>query len=330
MQDFEFDELDLRILHALQVRPRAAWTALAPVVGADPVTVARRWENLREQGLCWVAAYRGATTERVGAFLEIECAPSSVRSVAQQLAEDPEVLTIDLTAGGRDMLVTLFCRDDADLARYLLDRIPTVEGIQRLRTHRSIQLVVDAQVWRLRSLTTTEVRALEHAVPVARAAVRQVPPEIEHGMLALLREDGRASVASMSAALGISIPRTRSALTTLVAQQRVILRLEVARPYSGWPVYAWYFLQTPASRVSEVAGNLRGLEEVRLITTTAGQYSLVMAVWLRRMEDITRLERHIAERLPFAEIADRSVVLRTPRHLGINLEPSGRRTMPSS
>ncbi|WP_179014408.1 AsnC family transcriptional regulator [Paenarthrobacter ureafaciens] len=51
MQDFDFDERDLRLLHALQVRPRAPWTALAPVVGADAVTLARRWNVLQDRGL---------------------------------------------------------------------------------------------------------------------------------------------------------------------------------------------------------------------------------------------------------------------------------------
>lgn len=78
-----------------------------------------------------------------------------------------------------------------------------------------------------------------------------------------------------------------------------------------------------AIQVSSVAEKLVGLDEVRLVTTTVGNYSLIVAVWLRRIEDITLLERHL--RLPFAEIADLSIVLRTPNHMGIKLDSSGRR-----
>jgi DNA-binding Lrp family transcriptional regulator len=325
MQDFNFDERDLRLLHALQIRPRAPWAVLAPVVGADPVTLARRWELLHGQGLAWISSYVGSGAGVISAFVEIECSPSRTRSVTEELAKDPEVLTIDLTAGGRDMVVTVICRDDAALARYVLDRLSTVDGIRGMRTQRSIQVVADGQVWRLRSLNAGEVRALERALPPPKSVLSKVPTDVEEGLAQILRADARASLSRISSELGISQARARSALHTVLAQQRAIVRLEVARPYSGWPVYVWFFMRVPATQVGSVAEKLVGLDEVRLVTTTVGSYSLVVAVWLRRIEDITLLERHLGERLPFAEVVDRSIVLRTPKHLGIRLDASGRR-----
>jgi DNA-binding Lrp family transcriptional regulator len=194
-----------------------------------------------------------------------------------------------------------------------------------MRTHRSIQMVADAQVWRLRSLNIGEVRALERALPPPKAVLSKVPPDVEEGLARILRADARASMSRISAELGICWARARSALNTVLAQQRTIIRLEVARPYSGWPVYVWFFMRVPATQVGSVADKLVGLDEVRLVSTTVGNYSLIVAVWLRRVDDITLLERHLGERLPFAEVADRSIVLRTPKHLGIRLDASGRR-----
>ena len=94
MQDYSFDERDLRLLHALQIRPRAPWATLAPAVGADPVTLARRWESLQEQGLAWISSYAGSGTGVISAILEIECSPSSTPSVTEELAKDPEVQAI--------------------------------------------------------------------------------------------------------------------------------------------------------------------------------------------------------------------------------------------
>ncbi|ASN20463.1 hypothetical protein CGK93_12865 [Arthrobacter sp. YN] len=67
------------------------------------------------------------------------------------------------------------------------------------------------------------------------------------------------------------------------------------------------------------------MEEVRLVTTTGGTYSIIMSVWLRRVEDMTVLERQLGERLPRAEIMDRSIVLPTPKHMGHQLDPRGKR-----
>ncbi|MFW0775275.1 Lrp/AsnC ligand binding domain-containing protein [Paenarthrobacter nitroguajacolicus] len=324
MQDYDLDGRDLRLLHALQIRPRAPWAALAPVVGADAVTLARRWNALQDEGLAWLASYRGPGAKYVGAIVEVDCIPSRMTEATSDLAGDDEVLSIDQTIGGRDLVVTVLCRTEADLARFVLDRLAKVEGVTGTRTHRGIRLLADAQHWRLRSLQDHEARQLESTVPLPVAAPRGVTAEVEDDLARILRTNGRASVAEISELLGISTTKARSALATIIAEKRLVLRLEVARPYAPWPVAVWYFLRVPATMVESVAGKLVGLQEVRLVATTGGLYSILMLVWLRRVEDMTVLERQLGERLPFAEILDRCIVLRTPKHMGNRLSLDGR------
>ncbi len=325
MQDYDLDGRDLRLLHALQIRPRAPWAALAPIVGADAVTLARRWTALQDQGLAWLASYRGPGAKYVGAIVEVECAPARIAEATEDLARDTEVLSIDQTIGGRDLVVTVLCRTDAELAGFVLDRLSNVAGVTGTRTHRGIRLLADAQLWRLRSLQDQEARQLETSLPLPASAPRGVTADVEDRLAGILRTNGRASVAEISEALGISTTRARNALSTMLAEKRLVLRLEMARPYSPWPVAAWYFLRVPATMVESVAGKLVGLHEVRLVATTGGLYSIVMVVWLRGVEDMTVLEKQLGERLPFAEIMDRCIVLRTPKHMGNRLTPDGRR-----
>lgn len=327
MQDFDFDERDLKLLHALQIRPRAPWTALAPGVRADAVTLARRWNFLSGEGLAWVATYRGRGSNVAFALVEVECSPASMAAVTEELAAEPDVLSIDHTAGGRDMVITVVCRDEASLGRFILDRLPTVNGIRSTRTHLGINLVADARSWRLRSLQDHEVKLIERAAPQPSPAVKGASADLEEQLFWILRADGRASITEISQKLGISPPRAKSALGAALAQDRIVVRLEIARTLSPWPVNVWYFLRVPATQVEAVAARLVGLGEVRLVVTTGGLYSIVMSVWLRRLEDMTILERQLGERLPMVEIMDRSVVLRTPKHVGVRLDPSGRRIM---
>ncbi|MGO4590083.1 Lrp/AsnC ligand binding domain-containing protein [Paenarthrobacter sp. 2TAF44] len=327
MQDFDFDERDLKLLHALQIRPRAPWTALAPGVGADAVTLARRWNFLSGEGLAWVATYRGLGSKVAFALAEIECSPASMASVTEELAADPDVLSMDHTAGGRDMVITVMSRDDASLGRFILDRLPAVKGIRSTRTHPGINLLADARSWRLRSLTDHEAKLIERAAPQPSPAAKGASADLEEQLFWILRADGRASITEISQKLGISPPRAKSALGAALAQDRIVVRLEMARTFSPWPVNVWYFLRVPATQVEAVAARLVGLGEVRLVLTTGGLYSIVMAIWLRRLEDMTILERQLGERLPIVEIMDRSVVLRTPKHVGVRLDPSGRRIM---
>lgn len=46
-------ELDLALVNALQISPRAPWTELAKALDIDAATVARRWERLRTAGHAW-------------------------------------------------------------------------------------------------------------------------------------------------------------------------------------------------------------------------------------------------------------------------------------
>lgn len=54
------DRLDLALLHALQIAPRASWTRIGQAIGVDPVTAARRWTRLTGEGYGWLTAYCSA------------------------------------------------------------------------------------------------------------------------------------------------------------------------------------------------------------------------------------------------------------------------------
>ena len=69
---FTVDELDLRIVHALQIHPRAPWSLVASVVEADRATALRRWRRMEEAGAAWVSCYPVETSEPTLAFVEIK------------------------------------------------------------------------------------------------------------------------------------------------------------------------------------------------------------------------------------------------------------------
>ncbi|HCA84641.1 MAG TPA: Lrp/AsnC family transcriptional regulator, partial [Streptomyces sp.] len=80
----ELSEADLALVHALQHRPRAAWSELAPVLGVSAATLAARWHRLRADGLSWVTAYPVAvvTGPSLVALVEVDCAAGTVTEVS--------------------------------------------------------------------------------------------------------------------------------------------------------------------------------------------------------------------------------------------------------
>ena len=87
VQERGLDDVDQRMLHALQISPRAAWTTVAPIVGADPVTLGRRWQRLVEAGIAYVSVY-GTRPESRGVLIEIDCPPGDTLALAEELAQD--------------------------------------------------------------------------------------------------------------------------------------------------------------------------------------------------------------------------------------------------
>ncbi|MET7931392.1 Lrp/AsnC ligand binding domain-containing protein [Streptomyces sp. NPDC005349] len=73
-----------------------------------------------------------------------------------------------------------------------------------------------------------------------------------------------------------------------------------------------------ADHAEETSQVLAGLREVRSCAITAGPHNLVVDVWLRTLHDVHAFEAHVSRRLPRLTVTatDRSVVLRTVKHMG--------------
>lgn len=317
------DETDRRLIQALQINPRARWAALAPIIGVDSVTLARRWERLSDHGLAWVAGHPGAGARGPSAILEIEAEPGATLEIAQTLAADPEAFTIDHTAGGRDLLAIVGANDLDSLSEYIMARMRRLSGVRATRTLLLSSPFTDAGQWRLRSLSADETSAVERTIDTPVSTRGEVDPQLEHALLHSLGRDGRATVTSIARELEVGQRRIREALATLTAQGRLVVRTEVARAHSGWPVHAWYFLRVPATAAERVGTAMTRLSEVRMAASTIGPYNLVLSVWMRALADVQRLEVAIEEGVPGVSIADRSVVLQSLKKEGRYLRTGG-------
>ncbi|MFC4501137.1 MULTISPECIES: Lrp/AsnC family transcriptional regulator [Streptomyces] len=326
--DVELDELDRAVVHALQIRPRAPWKLVGEVLGVNPVTAARRWHRLTEAGLAWVTAYPRLTNSRivVTAVVEVDTEPGVADDVARALAASPEVSNIKLTAGGRDLVASVQTRtldELAGLTTHLFQRTP---GIRATRTHVSTGLPTEGSRWRLRSLDAAQAARIEAALPEPAAVAAEAGwDSLDDRLLELLSTDGRMSLRDLAAATGTSLTTLRRRLQSLLAS-RLVLRCDLARPLSGWPLSAVYFASVPGQYVEETSRALAAVREVRSCSITAGPHNLVVDVWLRALHDVHAFEAHLSRQLPRLTVDDRSVVLRTVKHMGRLLDRDGRCT----
>lgn len=319
--EIEVDELDRRLLHAIQIEPRASWAALAPILGADATTLTRRWHRLRQAGIAWTT---GIIAPRQNALIEIVCVPAKGESVVEHLRNDRRVIMLDYTSGSRDLMATVAAHDLPALADYALHVLGRREGVQSMRLHLANEVLIDGSNWRIRALSDDEAARIPSAGAPRARAPRRIVPELRNAIEEELWKDGRATAKAIADRHSFAPQRVTDAIAVMRETGQLRVRTDVARAYSGWPVSAWYFLEIPAQSLASVRTTIARIPEVRMAVSTASQWNLTLLVWLRNLADVTRFEIALEKVLGGASIADRSVVLRALKHLGREVLPDTR------
>lgn len=214
----EADELDLALVNALQLQPRASWSLLGQTLGISPVTAARRWSRLSAAGIAWVTAYGLPSPADQGcvAFLDLDCAPDQLWRIADALADEPHVLTIDHFAQGCDLHATAAFTDLATVSRYTTERLGRVPGINSVRVHLATGFYAEGIRYRLDSLEPTQRQELHGNHPAGYAQPSQVREE-DRELLIQLGIDGRLGHAELAAATGLSPSTVRRRLDRIAA-----------------------------------------------------------------------------------------------------------------
>jgi len=318
------DELDLAIVNALQIHPRAPWSLVGEVLEIDPVTAARRWRRMQSAGLAWVTGFltNGFTSE-CGAVLEINSRPGQAAVVAETLAADPQAYGIKLMGGRRDLVVLVVARDLEALSHYLLERPGQLPGVVSTRSYLMVGDARPSSRWLLRNLQPSARARLSQ-----EARADQLPPaplrEMDHALAGALAHDGRLSLAELAEEMGASLATARRRMKTLLGSGQLTLRCDMARELSGWPVTASFWARVPVDSLAEVNRELAVIPEVRVAFLTAGPQNLYLEAWLRTTSDVLRFEERLTARLPRMSVDDRAITLRIVKHSGRILDTAGR------
>lgn len=325
--DTEIDEVDLRLINALQLAPRASWARLADALELDPVTLARRWQRLGASGNAWITVSPSTSVFRqvCTAFLEIRCRPDSGAAVAAALLEHTFAVTVERAGGDADLLVTAGAPDLAAMSRFTLGVVAAVDGVEAVRTRLITQWFTEGSRWRLDALAPDERSTLPAARRNIAAGGAAALTAADRALLRVLSGDGRMSLTDLAAELGISAPSVRRRLDRLLHLELVTMRCEFARPLAGYAVLATFWGRVPPARLDDTGRRLSREPETRNCFAVHGPNNLVVQVWLRSVGDLGVFERRLADSYPDLDVRDRSVVLRLHKLLGHVLDENGRR-----
>ncbi|MGO4859293.1 Lrp/AsnC family transcriptional regulator [Arthrobacter sp. 2MCAF14] len=317
-------EIDLEIVNALQINPRADWSRVGDVLGLSGPTVARRWSSLAEQGLAWITPAPGPRYLSAGwsAFISLSSLPSQNEALVQKLCAEPAFGTVSLVSGSHDLFVDCFASSHEELMDIVTGSFAGLPGV----THREVVFVTklyrQASDWRSGTLEPARARLLS-AEPLP-APTAYSPDRLDASLLEELAKDGRASWAELGAACGVSPQTARRRVERFLASGYMTLRCDTSVSAQQGLREVSLILNVPARHVDAVGRYFAALPNCRLSAQVLGAQNLLVTLWVRDYLEVQGHERELAERAPRSAVISRQAVVRNYKRLGHVLDESGR------
>jgi Lrp/AsnC family transcriptional regulator for asnA, asnC and gidA len=142
------DTTSKAIIEQLQQDGRRGYATIGRAVGLSEAAVRQRVQRLVESGVVQIVAVTDPVqvgfTRQAIIGIRVE---GDMRSVADALADVPEVDYVVVTAGGFDILVEVVCEDDEHLLTLLNDQIRALPGVRATETFVYLDLIKQRYDW---------------------------------------------------------------------------------------------------------------------------------------------------------------------------------------
>ncbi|HEY6498343.1 MAG TPA: AsnC family transcriptional regulator [Streptosporangiaceae bacterium] len=326
MKTDELDEIDRSLVHALQVAGRAPFAVIAAALGVSDHTIARRYRQLRSQGVLRVVGLPDSgRLGRTDWFIRLRCVPDSALPIARALARRDDISWVMLTSAGAEITcqASVGSRDQRDAL--LLGTLPRsrqivqVDALSVLRT-----FFGGATGWNGRTSALTEAQAglIEGpgGSPPAPAEPVVLDPQDEK-LLAELRKDGRTAVTDLAAVLGCSQPAASRRLDRLISSGALFFDVEIAPEHLGYQVEALLWVTVAPGRLEDVAMTAAQHPHVALAAATSGATNLLLGIGCRDPADLYDYVAHGLGPIEGVQAVQTAPVIRTVKRAGTLIEP---------
>jgi Lrp/AsnC family transcriptional regulator for asnA, asnC and gidA len=143
------DSTDRAIISHLQYDGRKAYTDIAAAIGVSEGAVRHRVKRLTESGVLQIV---GIVEPQ---FLDLDAAgmigvnvhSGQIDSVAQQIAQLPEVSYLFMASGEFDLFVEVYCRDREHFVTFLSNKLQAIPGVAGTETFMILKMYKLSYRW---------------------------------------------------------------------------------------------------------------------------------------------------------------------------------------
>ena len=131
------DEIDQRIIEALQQDGRRAFTKIAADIGISEASVRQRVAHLISTQVMQIVAVTNPVKLgfNMASMIGIRVAGERLVEAAQEISAFDEVIYLILCAGSFDILAEVVCRDNDHFLKFLTEKLYKVQGVQQAETY---------------------------------------------------------------------------------------------------------------------------------------------------------------------------------------------------
>ncbi|QMU78543.1 AsnC family transcriptional regulator [Streptacidiphilus sp. PB12-B1b] len=298
MRSDSFDELDRQLVNALQLDPRIPFSRLASVLGVSDQTVARRYSRLRTEGLIRVL---GLTDPEVLGedrwMVRVQCTPDAASAIAEALARRDDTTWVSLNSGGTEISCVARAGVDQEEHALLLQRLPRTPSVVGVTAHCVMHTFFGGAMSLVTKWDTLapEQVALLTPPPPSRGAER--PVRLDEGdkrLLAVLAQDGRASLGELAAATGWSQSTVRRRMAELHDSGALYFDMEFERRIFDLTARALLWLSVAPAELAATGEALAEHPEVAYACATTGATNVHAVVFA---PDTTSLYTYLTTRI---------------------------------
>lgn len=317
-------ELDLKIIHALQIAPRVTWDRLADVLAVSGPTLARHWEEMVIAGTAWVTPFPGPRYLETGwsAFVYLSSTPSTQEEIVKQLCADPAFATVSLISGSHDLMVDCYAASYDALLRRLTESFAPLVGLTHREVIFSTEIYRSAAEWRSKSLEPSQVRRL--AARPGAAGTRYSPDAVDIRLVEMLAVDGRASWVQLADACGVAPQTARRRIERVLASGQLSLRCDAAMELAAGQKEVTLLISIPATDVKAIGSYLASLPGCRLSAEILGTANMLVTMWVHDFVEVRELEVELGRRAPLLAVTSRHVTVRHYKRAGRLLDAQGK------
>jgi DNA-binding Lrp family transcriptional regulator len=270
------DDLDRRIVGALQVDGRAPWRRVAEVLGEPERTVSRRGTVLLDSGVVVVSGWH---TPGAASIVSVRSTPQTVKLAASALAHRPDT-TFTYTLTGPVDCVTEIRTAPGSLPALIHDDLPGTPGLVAMSTLPVMRYFRTGFQWQPDLITPEQAAALREIDPPPQSPDHPATPlsRDDRAILRTLATDGRMPYDKVARTVGVSEATARRRVEALRHEGKLTIRAVVEPQHLGLPVEAVLWIKASPGNIDEIGESLAHHSSVRYAAAIMGEYQLLADV----------------------------------------------------